>query len=127
MLRSCWEAARHKDSERAGYSATIWGWAGHIAHPGKGAEDELRSARIDAVQFLDTGEIDDRLRRLDVQLHEIVKRRAAGQEPCCVAPSRNKGANGVGRGSCPQVGEGLHQSGPAHLGSRILDGGYDAD
>ena len=69
----------------------------HIAHPRQGAEDQLRDPLVSiAVQLLDTGDIDDRLRRLDVQLHQIVKRRAAGQKPCCAAASRDS-AHGVGR------------------------------
>ena len=43
MLRSCCEAARHNRLGEGWILGHDLGMGRHVAHPGKGAEDELRS------------------------------------------------------------------------------------
>ena len=79
-----------------------------VAHPRECAEYKLAaSAGIDAIQLLEPGNIDHFDRRLDIQLHQIVKRGATGQEARPRLAARN-GANGVLRGARPRICEGLH-------------------
>src|SRR5206468_9854289 len=85
-----------------------------------------RTGGIEGFQLRKRIDVDDVGGGLHVELHEIVKRGAAGQETRASAPGGN-GADGVGGSRGLLIGERLHRSRSPHFRGGVLDGGNDAD